>query len=128
MSVRPDGMTRQAPVQSLPPAPNADSIHTLAWPKTELYKFTARMVLFAAAAETGFPVEEIIGLSQGRRVVMVRQCVCYIARTRTRASLPRIGNLVHRDHSTVSHAVQLVGKDWPRFGAMVKAIIARLEG
>ena len=63
-------------------------------------------VLAAVAAEFAVPVEAIRGRRKTQQVAWARQAAMWVARRHTAASLPRIGQLLRRDHSTVLHGVR----------------------
>jgi chromosomal replication initiator protein len=78
---------------------------------------TAMDIIAGIAAEYGFTVSEITGPSRTRDVVMVRQLAMVEVRKRKPAlSLPQIGRLFNRDHTTVLYALRKLGEENYRLG------------
>lgn len=65
-------------------------------------------ILTATAASYGFGLEDLRGPSRKQPLVLCRQVAMYLCRDLTDLSLPKIGDLFHRDHTTVLHAVDRV--------------------
>lgn len=61
----------------------------------------------AAAAATGVPYSAITGRSRVGSVTRARQMAAWLARQCTVASLPAIGRVLRRDHTTVLHSVRV---------------------
>lgn len=61
-----------------------------------------------AAKRTGITVDELIGTSRKHNILMVRQCVMWLMRTRYRMFLTDIGKHFDRDHTTVINAITRV--------------------
>jgi chromosomal replication initiator protein len=80
----------------------------------------------------GLSIAELRSQKRTKRVVGPRQVAMYLARELTDASLPSIGRAFGgRDHTTVMHAVQKVGRQMADEGdvyAAVQALTARLTG
>ena len=56
----------------------------------------------------GITVDEMLGKSRAKQYVNPRQIAMYLSRTKTSLSLPELGRVFQRDHSTVLSAVQRV--------------------
>ncbi len=80
-------------------------------PETPTSRITMDMILSAVAESTGVSITEMTGDKRSRTVVDSRHLAMYLARELTDASLPKIGGHIGgRDHTTVLHAVEKVGK------------------
>lgn len=74
-------------------------------------RVTIELILTAVASTLGISVAEIKGDKRTRNIVQARHVAMYLARELTDASLPKIGErLGGRDHTTVLHAVDKVGR------------------
>lgn len=72
---------------------------------------TGHEIVAMAAASYGFAVADLQGPSRKGPVVQARHTAMYVCRSLTDLSLPKIGKLFGgRDHSTVSHAIDKIGK------------------
>ncbi len=65
-------------------------------------------ILYATASSYGFSVDDLRGPSRKQPLVLCRQIAMYLCRDLTDLSLPKIGDLFQRDHTTVLHAVDRV--------------------
>ncbi len=66
---------------------------------------TVQMILDATVDQFGFPVEDLIGKSRRRPLVIARQMAMYVTRELTDLSFPHIAReFGGRDHTTVMHA------------------------
>ncbi len=66
---------------------------------------TVSMILDATAEQFGFPIDELIGKSRRRPLVIARQMAMYVTRELTDLSFPHIAReFGGRDHTTVMHA------------------------
>jgi len=63
-----------------------------------------------AAARYGVTVEEINGRSQVRPIAWARQEAMAATYHHTRLSMPQVGRIFGRDHTTVLHAIQRVAE------------------
>lgn len=80
-------------------------------PETPSTRVTIDLILSAVAEATGISVTEITGDKRSRPIVESRHLAMYLARELTDASLPKIGERIgNRDHTTVLHAVEKIGK------------------
>jgi chromosomal replication initiator protein len=72
-------------------------------------QITAGQILEISARHFGFSVEELIGPSRRRPLVIARQIAMYLFRELTDFSYPAIGReFSDRDHTTVIHAVEKI--------------------
>lgn len=86
------------------------------------------MHLTAEAFETS--IDQLKSSGRARKIVVPRQVAMYLIRETTDLSLPEIGQLFGRDHSTVIHAVQKIEVDMDKdsnFREKVFSIRSRLE-
>jgi chromosomal replication initiator protein len=94
-------------------------------------RITPKMILDATAEVFGHPVEDLCGKSRSRPLVTARQVAMYVFRELTDFSYPAIGRIFgDRDHTTVMHAVDKVGKLMKEKRAtydQVTALIARIR-
>ena len=70
-------------------------------------------------------VDDLLGKARTRAVAMPRQIAMYLARELTSNSLPQIGTLFNRDHSTVVHACDKITEDIET-NQSLKATVERL--
>jgi chromosomal replication initiator protein len=76
-------------------------------------------------------VGDLKGKSRGREIVIPRQVAMYLARELTELSLPALGKVFGRDHSTVLHACRKVEEHIARdaaFAAMLTELSRRISG
>ena len=72
-------------------------------------QITARQIIEISARHFGFSIEELIGPSRRRPLVIARQIAMYLFRELTDFSYPAIGReFSDRDHTTVIHAVEKI--------------------
>ena len=72
-------------------------------------QITAKQIIEISALHFGFSVEELIGPSRRRPLVIARQIAMYLFRELTDFSYPAIGReFSDRDHTTVIHAVEKI--------------------
>ena len=72
-------------------------------------QITASQIIQTSALHFGFSVEELIGPSRRRPLVIARQIAMYLFRELTDFSYPAIGReFSDRDHTTVIHAVEKI--------------------
>lgn len=65
----------------------------------------------AIAATHGYLWTDILGPSRNRALVKVRQeCIRAVADARTDLSLPQLGRIFNRDHTTILHALRKTRK------------------
>ena len=72
-------------------------------------QITARQIIDVSARHFGFSVDELIGPSRRRPLVIARQIAMFLFRELTDFSYPAIGReFSDRDHTTVIHAVEKI--------------------
>ncbi|MGD0944266.1 MAG: chromosomal replication initiator protein DnaA [Acidimicrobiales bacterium] len=72
-------------------------------------QITSRQIIESSARHFGFSVDELIGPSRRRPLVIARQIAMYLFRELTDFSYPAIGReFGDRDHTTVIHAVEKI--------------------
>lgn len=69
------------------------------------HKTAIRLMIEEVAAETGVPVKHILGRKMDRQTVHARQLAMFLA-VRAGNSLPKVGAVFNRDHTTVLHGVR----------------------
>jgi len=65
-------------------------------------------VIRATADHYGLTLAEMTEQNRQKHLVKPRQLACFIAEELCLGSRTQIGNVIHRDHTTVRHAVQAV--------------------
>jgi len=74
-------------------------------------QITAQQIITISARHFGFSVEELMGPSRRRPLVIARQIAMYLFRELTDFSYPAIGReFSDRDHTTVIHAVDKISR------------------
>lgn len=71
-------------------------------------KITTRAVLHATSRTTGVTVEILVSEVRTREVVRIRQAAQWLCCHRVGVSRNRCGELFHRDHTTVMHALDQI--------------------
>lgn len=69
---------------------------------------SVRSIIKGVARVSGFPVEAIVGTSLRVELTVARQIAVWLARNFTNRSLPGIGAVFKRDHTTILHAVRKI--------------------
>lgn len=85
-------------------------------------------ILSEVAAMAGVSQKELVGPRRDKRLVRPRQLAMAVARTYTDASLPEIGRVFHRDHTTVIHAISAVEKWGDETTKAIMETVARRAG
>jgi len=75
---------------------------------TEPINVTVEKVLGAVSQTFGIPQEELKGKKRTKEVVLARHVAIYIIRSITDLSLPAIGKIFGRDHSTIFSAIGVI--------------------
>lgn len=88
---------------------------------------TAQQVISAVALVYNIPSETIKSKSRKFVETMARHHVAWELRYRKNWSLPRIGSLLDRDHTTITNSLQVVRKDRHRFEEQIKAVASMLD-
>ena len=77
-------------------------------PASSSRPLTPEDILRSTAAQSGFTTEDLIGPSRRAPLAQARQIGMYLCRELTALSLPKIGALFGRDHTTVMYAIDKV--------------------
>lgn len=79
-------------------------------------RITLHRILEVVSRISGVTVQEMVAPRRATRICNVRHCVMWLAKKHTKMSLPQIGaGLGNRDHSTISHGVNKVEKNLPKY-------------
>lgn len=87
-------------------------------------------VLDAVCAEFGAPRDLVLGVARQADVALARHVAMALGQRCLGYSLPRIGKLLHRDHTTVLHGVRRVArlaKDDAEFAARLDRLANRIR-
>ncbi len=76
----------------------------------EPVKVTQDKIFNAVAHKYGVTVDEIKGTRRTREIAMARHVSIYIMRNVTGMSLPSIGKVFHRDHTTILSSIETIQK------------------
>lgn len=90
----------------------------------DLGRATMREVIDATLRASGLTASELVGPTRYRRVMVVRHASWRVARKWTTCSLPQIGKLWRRDHTTIISGLKRVAK-YPHVYAGIIAAIER---
>ena len=85
-------------------------------------RITPEMVKQAVARHFNLPMEALTGKKRERDIVNARQIAMHLIRELTETSLPGIGNLFGKDHSTVVHSCDRMRTQIPKDDALRKLI------
>ncbi len=77
-------------------------------------KLTPETILNSAAEFFAVPVVELTGRSRSAKIALPRQIVMYVMREELGTSLPQIGQILDRDHTTVMHGIDRVVTEMER--------------
>jgi chromosomal replication initiator protein len=92
---------------------------------SEPRRITPRLILATAASQFAFTVDELCGPTRKRPLVEARQIAMYVMRELTELSYPSIGEeFGGRDHTTVLHAVNKIGKEMKEKRAVYEQVTA----
>jgi chromosomal replication initiator protein len=94
----------------------AQALHDLVAPGPSGRGATPQALMTAVARYFEVDVEELRGKSRHKQVVVPRQIAMYLLREDAHLSTPEVGRLLHRDHTTVLHALKQVSGDIARDG------------
>ena len=75
-------------------------------PKPEGRSLSAQAIMDEVAYETGVPVDEMVSESRERQVVEARDLAIKRIRSETTLSLPAIGRMFNRHHTTILSALR----------------------
>ncbi len=93
-------------------------------------QLSPELILELAADYFGIKVDDLTGRSRAAKVALQRQIVMYLIREETGASLPRIGDLLGRDHTTVMHGCERIAQELgtnPELHRQVNELRSRLH-
>lgn len=65
-------------------------------------------IIGAVAKYYGVPLRDLVSFRRARALIRARQVAMYLARTLTKHSLPAIGRVFERDHTTILHACRQI--------------------
>lgn len=80
-------------------------------PRSHIQPVTVKRVLEETALEFRMDASTLVGKRRTKRVNVARQIAMYLARELTDASLPQIGDVFGRSHSTVLHSCNKVTEE-----------------
>jgi chromosomal replication initiation ATPase DnaA len=96
------------------------------------YKSRVRIILDLVCQYYGVSAAEICGPRRLARLAVPRQTFMFLAYVNTSASLPKIGNLLGRDHTTILHGYNVTKRKLadcdPLVTHAVRFISYRLDG
>ncbi len=87
-------------------------------------------IITACAAEFGQPIEEVLGEGRRAEAIEARHAAMALGRRLLGYSLPRIGRVMRRDHTTVLSAIRGVERraaEDPEYAARLDALAARIR-
>jgi chromosomal replication initiator protein len=91
---------------------------------------TAQMIMRSVAQYFSLTIDDLTGVNRTANIAMARQVAMYLCRDLTEMSLPKIGSMFGRDHTTVMHAYRkisgLMNKDRGIFNT-ISEITSRLK-
>ncbi len=101
LGLEPTAKPEQAPT-SIKAVGNRADVH---WPKTP-----ARQIIQQVAAAHGFTTEDVVGGGLKKKLVQARfDAIKAVADGRPDLSLPQIGHIFNRDHTSIIHALKKRG-------------------
>jgi hypothetical protein len=74
----------------------------------------ARQIMLSICLGTGVTPEDVIGRSRSSAIIMVRRRVAQTIYNELHWSYPKIGKFLHKDHSTIWHAVHMPAGPLPQ--------------
>lgn len=87
-------------------------------------KLTLEAILTCASDFFGLPVAELTGRNRSAKIALPRQIVMYVMREELGASLPQVGQILDRDHTTVMHGIDRVVTEMERNAALAQTVSA----
>jgi chromosomal replication initiator protein len=87
-------------------------------------KLTLEAILNSAADYFGLSVTELTGRNRSARVATPRQIIMYVMREEIGASLPQIGQILDRDHTTVMHGIERIVTEMERDANLTQTVSA----
>jgi hypothetical protein len=103
---RPQPTSASAPAAP-PPSASVPTVKLPTAPQSTTRRLV-KAILGASAERYGLKVEDLLGRSRLMNVAHARQIAMYLCRNSTPLSLPRIGAIFGRDHTTVLHGCRAV--------------------
>lgn len=91
-----------------PPTPKQQGQAALAEQPRRVFKARSSVITDIVFAHFDVLKADILGPCRLKRFVYPRQVSMYLLRILLRLSLPEIGRIMHRDHTTVMHAVRKI--------------------
>lgn len=91
---------------------------------------TPPRILQAVANYYSIPVEQIVGSRRSKDTVQPRQVSMYLVRELTNYSLPEIGKVFSRDHTTVLHSINKIEderKNSSEMDGILKTLISNIQ-
>lgn len=91
---------------------------------------TPPKILQAVANYYSIPVEQIVGSRRSKDTVQPRQVAMYLVRELTNYSLPEIGKVFSRDHTTVLHSINKIEderKSSAEMDDIIKTLISNIQ-
>ena len=82
--------------------------YDVALPTPPMVRSRAESIAYEVASRAGLRVEDLKGANRKRQYSWPRQVAMTRIRRETGLSLPEIGRLFRRDHTTVLHAIRAV--------------------
>jgi chromosomal replication initiator protein len=93
----------------------------------KLSALTPEKIINVTAEAYGVKREDLIGRSQSREFVVPRQVAMFLIRKHLKAPFMRIGELFHKNHSTVMSAIRQIEKGIPDASSDVGSAVASIE-
>ncbi len=87
-------------------------------------KLTLETILNSAVDFFGVSLAELTGRNRSAKIALPRQIVMYVMREELGASLPQIGQILGRDHTTVIHGIERVATEMERDASLAQAVSA----
>lgn len=88
---------------------------------------SARQIISAVALAFGMPAEDILVRGRTRRLVDARHVLAWELRQRKNFSVIKIGELLDRDHTTVTHSLQVMHHNGHRYKNELNAVAQMLD-
>ncbi len=73
-------------------------------------RITPEMIIDSVAEYYNLSPDQLLGDSRKKEIALARHVAVYLTREMTNMSLPRIGDVFGRDHSTIINSCDKVGK------------------
>lgn len=93
-------------------------------------KHAIKEIIATVAKEYEFEPEDVLGPRRLSALVDARHVAMYLCRVMTPLSLPELGSVFGRDHSTVLYAVRRIANTIEtdeEFAGFIKALVTRLS-